>query len=380
MSRAPWESDEIVQWRAAVRQFVAREVVPNEMRWNAAGVIDREAWREAGELGVLGADIPEVHGGVGGHYGHAAAVSQEFARVGANSFRVAITIHVIAAHYIVAYGSEAQKARWLPGLCSGEIRAGVAMSEPGGGSDLQAIRTRAERRGDEYVVNGSKIFITNGSMADLLLVALKTDATEKAKGISLLLFDTATQGFSVGKRLEKLGLHASDTCELFFSDCVLSTTNLLGAEEGRGFVQMMEQLPYERTAAAVGNAAGAEYAFELARDYARERHAFGRALVDFQNTRFELADVKTQCCVARTFADRLIAEMIHGRVDAALASMAKYWTSETLCNVVDRCVQVFGGYGYITEYPITRLYADARVERIYGGTSEVMKEIIGRAL
>jgi acyl-CoA dehydrogenase len=378
--QAPWENEEIALWRDAVRRFARDHVAPSERAWNEAGAIDRESWRRAGELGLFGADLPERWGGVGGHFGHAAVVAEELARVGGNSFRVAATIHVIAAHYVLAFGTDAQKSRWLPGLCSGELRAGVAMSEPGSGSDLQAMRTRALRRDDAYVVDGSKTFITNGSMADLLVLAVKTDTLQKARGISLLLFDTTTPGFLVGKRLEKLGLHASDTCELFFEGCAVPSDCLLGTQEGKGFAQMMDQLPYERAAAAVGNAAAAQHAFELARDYAAERRVFGQALNEFQNTRFELVDVKTQCFVAYTFVDHVIEVAIAGRLDPSLASMAKYWTSEVLGDVVDRCVQIFGGYGYVTDYPITRLYADARIERIYGGTTEIMKEIIGRSL
>ncbi|MEP6867198.1 MAG: acyl-CoA dehydrogenase family protein [Novosphingobium sp.] len=377
---SPWETSELTQWRDAVRRFCEQEVVPHDETWSAQGFVDRSAWRKAGELGILGADISEELGGTGGHFGHSAVVAEELSRVGANSFRVAIAIHVIAVHYIVAYGSDEQRRQWIPKLCDGSALAGVAMSEPGGGSDLQNMRTAALRDGDSYIVNGSKIFITNGSQADLLIVAAKTDPSQRARGISMLLLETNTPGFSVGRRLEKLGLHASDTCELFFDNCRIPAMALLGQQESAGFVQMMEQLAYERAIAAVGCVANMEYAFELTRQYCHDRNAFGKAIMDFQNTRFELADVKSETFVSRLLVDHVIGQMIDGQVSAELASTAKYLTSEKLGRCVDRCVQLFGGYGYMAEYPIARLYADARIERVYGGTTEIMKEIIGRAI
>lgn len=378
--RSPWMTDDLEQWREAVRRFCQDVVEPNEKKFSDQGFVDRDVWRQAGELGILGADLPEEFGGIGGHFGFSAVAAEELAKIGANSFRVAIAIHVIGAHYLVAYGSEEQKAKWLPGLAGGTKIAGVAMSEPGGGSDLQSMKTRAIRNGDEYLLSGSKIFITNGSQADLLVIAAKTDPDARAKGISMLLLETASPGFQVGKRLDKVGLHASDTCELYFEECRLPSEAVLGGEEGLGFIQMMEQLAYERVIAAVGSVANMEYAYELARDYATERRAFGKALQEMQHIRFELADVKTDVFAARLFLDHIISEMIAGNVGAELASMGKYWTSEKLGRVVDRCVQIFGGYGYMTEYPIARLYADARIERIYGGATEIMKEIIGRSL
>lgn len=378
--RSPWLSEDIEAFRDVIRRFIADEITPNIGKWDAQGFADRELWLKAGEMGLLGADVAEEYGGVGGHFGHCAVIAEELARAGANSFRVCLAIHVIATHYVVAYGTDAQKARWLPGLCSGEIVAGVAMSEPVGGSDLQAGRTRAVRDGNDYAVNGSKIFITNGSCADLLLLAVKTDPDQRAHGTSMLLFDTKTEGFKVGRILDKVGLHSSDTCELFFDECRVPADTLLGDAEGRGFYQMMDQLAYERVIAAVGAIANMEAAFEMTRQYTAERKAFGKAVIEFQNTRFELADIKTTTLAARTFIDLAIERMISGTVDAELASMVKYWLTERLCETVDRCVQLFGGYGYMTEYPIGRLYADVRIERIYGGTTEIMKEIIGRAL
>lgn len=378
--QSPWVSEDIAVMREGVRRFIADEVTPNLGKWDAQGHIDRDLWLKAGEMGLLGADIAEEHGGVGGHFGHCAIIAEELARAGANALRICLSIHVIAIHYIVAYGTEAQKTRWLPGLCSGEIMAGVAMSEPVGGSDLQAGRTRAIRQDGEYVVNGSKIFITNGSTADLLLLAVKTDPAQRAHGTSMLLFDTKTPGFQVGRVLDKVGLHSSDTCELFFDECRLPADTLLGESEGRGFYQMMEQLAYERVIAAVGAIANMEAAFDMTRLYTADRQAFGKPIIEFQNTRFELADIKTTTLAARTFVDLAIQRMIDGTIDSELASMTKYWLTEKLCETVDRCVQLFGGYGYMTEYPIARLYADSRIERIYGGTTEIMKEIIGRSL
>lgn len=379
--QSSWRDEgDIEAWRDSIGRFLDERLVPRAAEWDARGLIDRDAWQLAGSLGLLGADLPEAYGGTGGTFAHAAIVSEELARRGLNSFRVAITIHVIAMHYILSYGSEEQKRTWLPLLASGEKIAGLGMSEPGGGSDLQNLRTRANRIGDVYAISGSKIFITNGSSADLLVVACKTDAALRARGISMILLETGTPGFSVGKRLEKVGLHASDTCELFFDECKVPLANLLGEAEGGGFYQMMEQLPYERVAAAVANAATMEYAFELTKRYCTEREAFGQPITAFQNTRFELAAIKTTACVARSFVDSVIGAMISGAADTTLASMAKYWTSEQMNILVDKCVQLFGGYGYVTEYPIARLYADARVERIYGGTTEIMKELIGRDL
>jgi len=377
---SPWRTEETDAFRDAVRRFIEDEITPHEKAWDAQGFIDRTLWKKAGDIGLLGADIAEEHGGVGGHFGHSAVIAEELARAGANSFRICLAIHVIAAHYVVAYGTEEQRARWLPGLCSGDIIAGVAMSEPVGGSDLQAGQTRADKQDDVYVVNGSKTFITNGSSADLLLLAVKTDPAQRAHGTSMLLFDTTTPGFTVGRRLEKVGLHASDTCELFFDDCRVPISTLLGDAEGRGFYQMIEQLAYERVIAAVGAIGVIEAAFDMTLEYARERKAFGKSILDFQNTRFVLAGIKTDALAARCFIDLAIQRMIDGTIDGELASMSKYWMSERLAEIVDKCVQVFGGYGYMTEYPIARYYADARIERIYGGTTEIMKEIIGRAL
>ena len=376
---SPWEDEELAAWRRSVHRFAQEEVQPFEEEWSRQGYAPRAIWHRAGELGILGADLPEEHGGLGASTAYAAVVAEELSRVGANSLRVAIGIHVIAAHYIALYGTAGQKEHWLPRLCSGEIVAGMGMSEPGGGSDLQNMRTSAVRDGDFYVVNGSKIFITNGSQADLLVMAVKTDPAARGRGISMMLFPTATEGFRVGQRLDKLGLHSSDTCELFFDECRIPADALLGAQEGEGFKQMMSELGYERLMAAIGCVAAMEYALELTTRYAGEREAFGAPLLKMQNIRFELAAIATDTLATRTLVDHAMAEKLAGRLTPTVASMAKYWASERLGLAVDRCVQIFGGYGYITEYPITRLYADARIERIYGGTTEVMKDIISRS-
>lgn len=377
---SPWEDEAVAAWRVSVRRFAEQEVAPAEAAWSRQGYADRSIWRRAGELGMLAADLPEGHGGLGASFAYAAVLGEELSRVGANALRVAFTIHVIAAHYVAAYGTEAQKERWLPGMSTGEIVAGMGMSEPGGGSDLQSMRTRADRTDDGFLVNGSKIFITNGSQADLLVLAAKTDPTARGRGISMMLFPTATPGFRVGQRLDKLGIHSSDTCELFFDDCRIPADSLLGERPGQGFIQMMSELAYERLLAGVGCVAGMEYALDLTRRYAAEREAYGAPLLNMQNVRFELAAIATDTMATRTLVDHAVGEMIAGRMTPALASMAKYWASERLGLVVDRCVQIFGGYGYITDYPIARLYADARIERIYGGTTEVMKDIISRSL
>jgi acyl-CoA dehydrogenase len=297
------------------------------------------------------------------------------------------SVHSIVAHYLLNHGTEAQKQRWLPRMARGEMVGAIAMTEPGAGSDLQAIRTRAERRpaaggaGDEYVVNGAKTFISNGFLAGLVLVVAKTDASQGARGVSILAVETdACAGFRVGRLLDKIGLKAQDTCELFFDDVRVPAANLLGEKEGQGFFQLMSDLPYERTFIGVGAAAAMEGAYEATLAYVREREAFGQALADFQNTRFKLAEIATSVKVARVFVDRCVEDLVAGRLDTVGASMCKYWTSELQGRVVDDCLQLFGGYGYMNEYLIGRMYVDARVQRIYGGTNEIMKEVISRGL
>jgi acyl-CoA dehydrogenase len=378
--RPHWMTEELDALQDMVRRFVADEVVPRQEHWFEQGSTDREFWRRAGELGIVLPDIAEEWGGAGGNFAYEAIIAQELSRVGDTSWRSAKQIHVIAAHYIQRYGTIAQKRRWLPGMASGELIAAVGMSEPGGGTDLQSMRTRAEKQGDGYCINGSKTFITSGSIADVIVLALKTDPTAKSKGVSLFLFDTRTSGFRVGKRLKKIGMHGSDTCELYFDDCDVPVDALLGEVEGQGFYQMMQDLAYERALIAVNCATVMQRAFELTRDYARDRKMFGKTLVDFQHARFELAEIKTEATIARVFIDFLIERMIEGRLDTALASMGKWWTSDRQNETVTRCLQLFGGHGYILETPIARMFVDTRIETIYGGANELMKELIARSL
>lgn len=374
-----WMDADLQTYRDMVRRFVQEKVAAHEDRWRAQQHVDRELWREAGALGVLLADVPEAYGGSGGHYGHMAVLFEELAYAGDSAFGV--HVHAIAAHYLLRHGTDEQKHRYLPLLASGEMVGAIAMSEPNAGSDLQGVRTTALRDGDDYVLNGSKIFISNGYLADLIVVVAKTDTGAGAKGVSLLLLETKNApGFTVGRILEKLGQKGQDTCELFFDEVRVPAANLLGGVEGQGFYQLMQELPYERTILANISIGRIERALDLTVQYTKERKAFGRAVFDMQNTRFKLAEVKAQTVVARTFTDSCVERLINGTMDTVTASIAKLWLSELECKVIDECVQFFGGYGYMLEYPITQLYADARVQRIYGGTSEIMKEIIARSL
>ena len=375
-----WMTEELEALRNMARRFVADEVTPNQEQWYEQGYTERALWLKAGELGLLAPDIPAEYGGPGGSFAHEAVVATELCLAGDASWRPGKQIHVIAAHYIEHYGTEAQKHHWLPRMASGEAIAAMGMTEPGGGTDLQNMLTRAEKRDDKFVINGSKTFITNGSIADLIVLAVKTDPTAKAKGVSLFLFETKTKGFRVGRRLKKIGLHGSDTCELFFDDCEVPAESLLGGVEGQGFYQMMKDLSYERAMVGVNNAAVIEHAFRVTRDYANERKAFGKPLVDLQHLRIELAEIKTIATIARVFADFTIERMVEGKMDTSIASMSKWWLSDQQCEVVHRCLQIFGGHGYMLEYPIARMYVDARIEPIYGGTNEIMKELIGRTL
>jgi acyl-CoA dehydrogenase len=330
-------------------------------------------------MGLLLCAVPAELGGVGADMRYEAVVYDELVRGGAMGFGK--HVHEIVAHYLVAYGTPDQQRRWLPKMASGESIAAIAMSEPGAGSDLQGIRTRALKDGDRYVVNGSKTFISNGHVADLVLLVCKTDPQAGARGTSLLMIETPElPGFRRGRILDKIGQKAQDTAELFFDDVRVPASNLLGAEEGRGFAQLMQQLPFERTIIAVSAVAVMERAVELTAAYAKERRAFGKALIEMQNTRFKLAECKTIARVARVFVDDCVRQLIAGTMDATTASMAKWWATEMQCQVVDECLQVFGGYGYMLDYPIAQMYADSRVQKIYGGTNEIMKELIARAL
>ncbi len=378
--RPRWMTDELDALQDLARRFIGDEVTPNQERWFEQGATDRETWLKAGALGILLPDISADYGGSGGTFAHEAVIAHELCLAGDSSWRTGKQIHVIAAHYIERYGTEGQKRHYLPKLASGEMIAGMGMTEPGVGTDLQNARTRALRDGDHYVINGAKTFITNGSTADLLVLVAKTDPNEKARGISLFLFETATPGFRVGKRLKKIGLHGSDTCELFFDDCRVPASALLGGVEGKGFYQMMQDLTYERALSGINCAAVIEHAFRVTRDHAHQRKLFDKKLIELQHPRFELAEVKTIATIARVFADFTVERMLDGTMTGDLASMSKWWITEQQCAVVSRCLQLFGGHGYILEYPIARMFVDARIEPIYAGANEVLKELIGRGV
>ncbi|RSM89711.1 acyl-CoA dehydrogenase [Kibdelosporangium aridum] len=370
-----WMRDDHKALAELAYEFFAKECEPNEKRWGRQQHVDRDIWHKAGELGLLCASIPEQYGGGGGDFGHEAAIMDAQVRALAPSFGGAVHSAIIA-HYINAYGTHEQKLKWLPKMASGELVSAIAMTEPGTGSDLQGIKTTAVKEGDEYVINGSKTFITNGFLSDIVVVAAKTDPAQGAAGVSLIVVE---QGIKRGRNLEKVGQHGQDTCELFFDNVRVPTSNLLG-EEGQGFRYLMEQLPQERLIIAVPAVASIEKAVELTIGYAKERHAFGKPILAFQNTRFELAECSTLATVARTFLDGCIAKHMAGELDVVGAAKAKWWLTEQQNIVADRCMQLFGGYGYMVEYPIARIWTDSRIQKIYGGTNEIMKEIIGRTL
>lgn len=375
--RHPWMTEEIDAFREQARRYIARELAPHLDGWRRQGYIPREVWHPFGAMGFLLPELAEAHGGSGGTLAHQLVVQDELARL---EMPANTAVHSIASHYILDYGTPEQKQRWLPGLASGKLLAGIALTEPGCGSDLKALRTRAEREGSHYVVHGAKMFITNGFTCNLLVLAVRTGGPGSS-GVSLLVLETeGLDGFRVGRRLEKLGQHASDTAELFFDGVRVHASQLLGGEEGQGFRQLMSQLPYERMLLAVPAAAAIERAVELTVDYTRERPAFGQKLSDFQNTRFKLAECATLAHVVRGFVNDCTQRLLDGTLDDEAAYMAKWWCTEQQCRVVDECLQLFGGYGYMAEYPIARLYADARVQRIYGGANEVMKDLIARRL
>jgi acyl-CoA dehydrogenase len=379
LQKKRWMDSELENYRDNVRRFVQTEISAHGEKWAKQQHVDRELWNKAGELGILLADVPDEFGGSGGNFAHMAVFFEELAYAGDRAF--GLHVHAIAAHYILNQGTDAQKQKYLPLLASGEMIGAIAMSEPSAGSDLQGIRTTAVRDGDEYVINGSKIFISNGYLADLIVVVTKTNPDAGSKGISLFLVETKkVKGFKVGRILEKLGQKGQDTCELFFDDVRVGTENLLGGVEGKGFAHLMSELPYERLMLGICAMGIIERALDMTVTYTKERKAFGKALLDMQNTRFKLADMKAQAVMARAFVDECIQRMIDGELDTVTASIVKLNLSELECKVVDECLQFFGGYGYMLEYPITQMYADARVQRIYGGSSEIMKEIIARSL
>ena len=364
-------------FRASVRQFVHDHLFPHLDRWETEGVVDRSFWQACGTFGLIGPQISAAYGGAGLDYRFNAIVAEEMGYSGQLN-GVVLQSDVIVP-YVAHYGSEAVRTAWLPGLLSGDIIAAIAMTEPGAGSDLQGIRTAAKCDGDDYVINGSKLFITNGVQADVVVVVARTDPDAGAKGISLILVETDRPGFERGRKLDKIGNRSADTAELFFHDVRVPASNLLG-EPGRGFVYLMEQLPQERLSIAVAAQASAQRAFDEAVAFARQRPAFGQTVIDFQNTRFALADMKARLQAGWAHLDWAIARHVAGELTAAEASAAKLWHSEMQWQVVDTCLQLHGGAGYINEYPIARIWRDARVQRIYGGTSEIMKEVIGRTL
>jgi acyl-CoA dehydrogenase len=364
--------------RELARTFCRKELVPNQERWAGQKHVERALWNKAGDVGLLALSIPEEYGGGGGTFAHEAVLYEEQARSGDGAWGVAVH-NGIVAHYLLNYATEENKKEWLPKFASGELVGAIAMTEPGTGSDLQGIKTRAVRAGDHYVINGAKTFITNGGLADLVVVAVKTDPDAGAQGVSLIAVPTDTPGFRRGRVLDKVGLKGQDTAELFFDDVRVPAANLLG-EEGQGFVQMMQQLPQERLIIAVTAVAGMEAAIDQTIAYTKDRTAFGRPIFAFQNTKFKLAEAATEAAVARAFLDQCIERHLRGELDVQGAAMVKLWATERVNKVVDDCLQLFGGYGYMTEYPIARAWADVRISRIFGGTSEIMKEIISRTL
>lgn len=367
------------QFRQAVRRFVQKEVVPYYDQWEEDGCVSREVWRKAGEQGLLGVNLPAAYGGgEAGDFRYSTVVIEEL--MAANAPGVGFSLHAdVAAPYLAAYATAEQKARWLPGVAAGDLILAIAMTEPGAGSDLAAVRTTALRDGDHYLLNGQKTFITNGLLSDLVIVVAKTDLAAGRKGISLLVVERGMEGFRRGRKLEKMGLHAQDTAELFFDNVRVPAANLLG-EEGKGFAYLMSNLPQERLTIAIKAVAACEFGLGVTAQYCRERTAFGQPIGSFQASRFALAEMQTETQIARVFVDRCIEELNAGQLSSETAAMAKWWTTELEGRVLDRCLQLHGGYGYMLEYPIARANLDARVQRIYGGTNEIMKEIIGRSM
>jgi len=375
---APLDSAEHESFRVTVRRFVQDEVLPHHAQWEREGQVPRALWRRAGELGLLCLTMPEAYGGAGVDFSYSAIVVEELSRAGATGPLFYLHSDIVAP-YLLHYGTPSQKQQWLPRMARGEVISAIGMTEPGAGSDLAGIRTRAVPRGQGWRINGQKIFISNGQLADLVLLAAKTDPDQGAKGVSLLLVDTQTPGFSRGRRLEKLGMHAQDTSELFFTDMDVGPDALLGAA-GSGFKAMMKELPQERLLVAIVAVAAMEAAVQWTRDHVAQRQAFGAPLSDKQTIRHRLAECHANTLVARSFVNDCLRRHLAGELDNATASAAKYWCSEMQFKVLDECLQLFGGYGYMREYPIARAWVDARVQRIYGGTTEIMKELVARSM
>jgi acyl-CoA dehydrogenase len=374
-----WSDPELELYRDTVVRFIDEELAPGDDEARRRGNVGHDVWRKAGELGLLCADIPDEYGGGGGDFRHEAVIYEEMQRRSLTGMNT--SVHAIVAHYILNHGTEAQKQKYLPRMARGELVGAIAMTEPGAGSDLQAIRTRATRTPEGWRIDGSKTFITNGYLAGLVLVVCKTDPAQRAKGISILIVETRqAKGYRVGQVLHKMGLKAQDTSELFFDGVEVAEDDILGGVEGQGFYQLMGDLPYERLIIGVMALAAMEGAYQATLDYVRERQVFGKPLSEQQNTRFKLAEIATQIAAGRAFVDSCVEKLVAGKLDTVTASMVKLWASEAQGRVVDDCLQLFGGYGYMDEYVISRMYTDARVQRIYGGTSEIMKEVIARSL
>jgi acyl-CoA dehydrogenase len=380
LPKPEWASEDVAMLYDMATKFLETEIEPRYEEFEKAECFDRESWQKAGAHGLLCASMPEEYGGSGGTFAHESAIIEAISHVGVDGFGIALHNSIVAP-YILHYGSEEQKKKWLPKMASGELIGAIAMTEPGAGSDLQGVKTRAEKDGNQYRINGSKTFITNGQLANLIIVVAKTDPAKGAKGTSLIVIETdEVEGFERGRNLDKIGLKSNDTSELFFNDVRVPTSNLLGHEEGQGFVQLMEQLPQERLQIGTTAIAMIERALALTIDYVKERKAFGKPVMEFQNTQFRLAELKTEATIGRVFYNDCVTRHLDGGLDPVTASMAKYWLSDLQGKVVDQCLQLFGGYGYMNEYPIARMYRDARVQRIYGGTNEIMKLLIARSL
>ena len=375
-----WKDAEAVALGELAHSFFAKEVVPHLERFDAQQQVDRGLWQKAGDVGLLCASIPTAYGGGGGSFAHEAAVLEAQAHAGDTGFGIGVHSGIVA-HYLLAYGNEEQKLRWLPAMATGDVVGAIAMTEPGAGSDLKALSTKAIRTDDGYVLNGMKTFISNGALCDLVIVAAKTDPTAGARGVSLIVVETRDlKGFSRGRTLNKLGMHGQDTAELVFEDVLVPHANLLGEAEGQGFGMLMNQLRQERLVIGLQGVAAMETALQETIRYTKSRQAFGGSLFDLQHTRFELAECATLAHAGRVFIDSCIERHLAGELDTPTASMAKWWLTELQCQVIDRCLQLFGGYGYMKEYLISRLYVDARVQKIYGGANEVMKDVISRSL
>ena len=378
---SPWMTEDLTIFKDAASKFMTNEFVPLTDKWSKQGIVDREAWTKAGEAGLLCTSIPEEYGGGGGDYRHEAILTEVQTRLGVGGWGQSVH-SLICSHYFLAYGTQEQKKKYLPKMASGEMVCAIAMTEPGTGSDLQSVKTTAVKDGNQYLINGSKTFISNGQTCDMVLVVAKTDTSQGAKGISLVIVETGddTQGFARGRNLDKMGQHAADTSELFFDDVKVPADNILGGEEGQGFFQLMQQLPAERLVIANQAVASMERAIELTVEYTRDRKTFGNSIFDYQNTQYKLAECKATWMAACAMVDQLLSQLLEGKLDANSAAAAKFWCTERENEVIDDCLQFFGGYGYMDEYPISRMYTDARVQRIYGGSNEIMRMLVARAL